>query len=216
MKLYNMNLSNFASRCRIAIHEKGAAVDIVPIPGGDLKSPEYLAVYPLGKTPALEMADGTVVGESEVIDEYLEEKFPQPTLLPGSAEDRARARGLSRFHDLYLEPPLRAMFPQIGAKERDEELIRARTAEVAGRLDELEKMLGDGPHAVGAGFSFADCALSPTIFFANLLLPTLGAPAFDDGRPKLAAWWRKVQERPSVAKVLGEQQEALAARRQSS
>jgi hypothetical protein len=43
----------------------------------------------------------------------------------------------------------------------------------------------------------------------NLMLPMLGAPAFTDGRPKLAAWWAKVQERPTVQKVLSEQQEAL-------
>jgi len=44
MKLYNANLSNFASKCRLAIYEKNAKVDIVPIPGGDLKSPEYLKI----------------------------------------------------------------------------------------------------------------------------------------------------------------------------
>src|SRR5437867_10391195 len=111
MKLYNMNLSNFASRCRILIYEKGAAVDIVAIPGGDLKSPEYLKIYPMGKTPSLEV-NGRMMGESEVINEYLEEKFPEKPLLPKDAEGRARSRGISRFHDLYLEPPLRALFPQ--------------------------------------------------------------------------------------------------------
>ena len=72
MKLYNMYLSNFASKCRIAINEKGAKIEIVPIPGGDLKSPEYLKIYPLGKTPSLD-ADGTMIGESEVINEFLED-----------------------------------------------------------------------------------------------------------------------------------------------
>ncbi len=208
MKLYNMNLSNFASKCRLAIYEKGAPVEIVPIPGGDLKSPAYLKIYPLGKTPALEV-NGQIIGESEVINEYLEEKFPEKPLLPKNPEERARARGISRLHDLYLEPPMRALFPQVTAKDKDQKLIAEKLAEIKTRLDQLEGMLSSGPYALGSAFTLADCALIPTIFFANLMLPMLGAPAFTEGHPKLTAWWAKVQERPSVQKVLGEQQEAL-------
>jgi glutathione S-transferase len=208
MKLYSMDLSNFASKCRAAIYEKGAAVEIVPIPGGDLKSPEYLKVYPLGKTPCLQV-DGQIIGESEIINEYLEEKFPQPPLLPKDPEGRARARGISRFHDLYLEPPLRALFPQVSAKEKDQKFISEKLTEIKTRLDQLEAMLSDGPYALGSAFTLADCALAPTAFFMNLMLPMLGAPPFTEGRPKITAWWAKVQERPSVKKVLAEQQEAL-------
>jgi glutathione S-transferase len=208
MKLYNMNLSNFASKCRLAIYEKGAPVDIVPIPGGDMKSPEYLKIYPLGKTPALQV-NGQIIGESEVINEYLEDKFPDKPLLPKDPEGRARARGFSRFHDLYLEPPLRALFPQVSAKDKDQKLISEKLGDIKTRLDQLEAMLSNGPYALGAAFTFADCALIPTMFFATLLLPMLGAPSPTEGRPKLAAWWAKVQERGTVQKVLAEQQAAL-------
>ena len=208
MKLYNANLSNFASKCRLVIYEKGAPVDIVPIPGGDLKSPDYLKIYPLGKTPALEV-NGQIIGESEIINEYLEEKFPATPLLPKEPEARARARGISRFHDLYLEPPLRALFPQVSAKEKDQKLIAEKLADITTRLEQLETLLSSGPYALGHAFTLADCALIPTCFFMNLMLPMTGAPAFTEGRPKLAAWWAKVQERPTVQKVLAEQQEAL-------
>lgn len=208
MKLYNMNLSNFASKCRIAIYEKDAPVDIVPIPGGDLKSPEYLKIYALGKTPSLEV-DGRIIGESEVINEYLEDKFPTQALLPKDPEGRAAARGLSRFHDLYLEPPLRALFPEIQAQQKNQELISAQLEEIKTRFDQLEELLFSGPYAIGSAFTLADCALAPTLFFANLLLPLFGAAPFTEGRPKLAAWWTEVRKRPSVEKVLAEQQEAL-------
>ena len=208
MKLYNANLSNFASKCRLAIYEKSAPVEIVPIPGGDLKSPEYLKIYPLGKTPSLDV-NGQMIGESEVINEYLEEKFPQQPLLPKDPEGRARSRSISRFHDLYLEPPLRALFPQLAAKEKDQKLIAEKLGDIKTRLDQVEAMLSAGPFALGTGFTLADCALIPTFFFLNLMLPMMGAPAFTEGRPKLAAWWAKVQERPTVQKVLAEQQEAL-------
>src|SRR5947208_9131741 len=94
MKLYNANLSNFASKCRLAIYEKNAKVDIVPIPGGDLQSPEYLKIYPMGKTPALEV-DGEIIGESAVINELLEERFPNPPPLPNEPKPAPQSRGIS-------------------------------------------------------------------------------------------------------------------------
>ncbi len=209
MKLYNLYLSNFASKCRIAIYEKGAKVEIAPIPGGDLKSAEYLKIYPLGMTPSLEV-DGVVIGESEIINEYLEERFPTPSLLPKDLEGRARSRWVSRFHDLHLEPPLRALFPQVSAPEKDTKLIGEKLAAIATRLDQLEAMIG-APYAVGGTFTLADCALVPTFFFLNVILPLFGAKGPLEGRPKIAAWWAKVGERDAVKKVLGEQQEALVA-----
>ena len=107
MKLYGMNLSNFATKSRIVVYEKGAQIETVAPPGG-MKSPEYLKINPLGKIPTLD-ADGTIIPESEVINEYLEEKFPNPPLLPKSPEARAKVRLLTRFHDLYFDPPLRAL-----------------------------------------------------------------------------------------------------------
>jgi glutathione S-transferase len=210
MKLYNMNLSNFATKCRIAIYDKGAKVDIVPIPGNDSKSPEYLKLNPLGKVPTLD-ADGQVIGESETINEYLEDKFPTPALLPKSPEGRARVRSFTRFHDLYLEPPLRALFAHMNPKTRDEKVVNDRLTELNTRLDQLEKMLADSGFATGADFTLADCALAPTTFFAVNMLGMFGAKPPLEGRPKLAAWWAHVQTRPSVKKALGEMGEALAA-----
>lgn len=210
MKLYNMNLSNFATKSRIAIYDKGLKIEIVPIPGDGLKSPEYLKINPLGKTPALD-ADGTIIAESEVINEYLEDKFPKPPLLPKSPEERARVRMFTRFHDLYLEPPLRALFGQLNPKTRDEKVANERLIEFNQRLDELESMLAQDGFAAGPEFTLADCALAPTMFFATNMLPGFSAKPPQEGRPKLAAWWSRVQTRPSVKKALTEMSEAMAA-----
>jgi glutathione S-transferase len=210
-KLYNANLSNFAAKCRIAIYEKNAPVDIVPIPGGDLKSPEYLALYPLGLTPGFDLG-GRVIGESEVILEYLEEKFPQPPLLPRDPESRAWVRFLDRFHDLHLEPPLRSLYPQLSLRERDQALIDEKLGVVYERLDLLEGWSADGPFLAGNEFTFADCAFAPTGFFLEGFLPGLGGRSWLEGHPKLSAWWSNVQQRPTVAKVLGEQRVALQER----
>lgn len=209
MKLYNMNLSNFATKCRIAIYEKGCDVEILPIPGNDSHSAEYRKIYPFGKVPAFE-ADGKVFGESEIINEYLEEKFPTPALLPRTPEARAQVRTFTRFHDLYLEPPLRALFGQLNPKTRDAKLVEEKVAEFNSRADQLEQMLSAGGYAAGGDLTLADCAIAPTIFFAVNLLPAFGAKPLD-ARPKLAAWWKKVGERPSVKKAMAEMAEALAA-----
>jgi glutathione S-transferase len=210
MKLYNMNLSNFASKSRIAIYDKGLNIEMAAIPGGSLKSPEYLKVNPLAKTPALD-ADGTIIAESEIINEYLEDKFPNPPLLPKTAEERAHVRAFTRFHDLYLEPPLRALFSQLNPKNRDEKIVNERLTEFNQRLDQLEAMLAPSGFAAGAEFTLADCALAPTMFFATNMLPGFGAKPALEGRPKLEAWWKHVQTRPSVQKALAEMDEALAA-----
>ncbi len=203
MKLYNENGSHFASKCRIVIYEKAAPVEIAPIPGGDLKSPEYLRVYPMGKTPALQV-NGLVIGESEIINAYLEETFPAPALLPSDPERRARAREFGRFVDLYLEPPFHALFPQAVAPEKDRQLIATMLAEATVRLGQLEGMLSSGPYALGATFTLADCSLAPLMLYVQLTLQLLGAPQFTAGRPKLAAWWTAVQQRPSVQRVHSE------------
>jgi glutathione S-transferase len=211
MKLYNNNLSNFATKSRIAIYDKGLNIEIAPVPGGGLKSPEYLKLNPMGKIPCLD-ADGLIIPESEVINEYLEEKFPKPPLLPQDPEGRARVRLFSRFHDLYLEPPLRALFPHMNPKNRDEKVVNEKLTDVQSRLDQLESMLAPiGNFAAGADFTLADCALAPTIFFATNMLPAFGAKPPLEARPKLAAWWTKVQTRPSVKKALEEMAEAMKA-----
>ena len=209
MKLYQSNLSNFATKVRIAIYDKGLKVDFADPPGG-LHSPEYQKINPLDKIPCLD-ADGVVIPESEVINEYLEDKFPDKPLLPKSPEARARVRLFTRFHDLYLEPPIRALFGQMNPKTRDDKVVNEKLTEVNKRLDELEKMLGESGFAAGADFTLADCALAPTMFFCNALLPNFGAKPPMEGHPKLAAWWNHVQTRPSAKKGLGEMQEALAA-----
>jgi glutathione S-transferase len=210
MKLYGMNLSNFVTKSRIVVYEKGAGVELIGPPGGT-KSPEYLKINPLGKVPTLD-ADGTIIPESEIINEYLEEKFPNPPLLPRSPEAKAKVRLFTRFHDLYLDPPLRALLGQLNPKSRDEKVVNDKLTELQTRLDQLEAMLAEpGNFATGPDFTLGDCALAPTTFFVTNLLPGFGAKTPLEHRPRLSAWWTKVQERPSVKKALGEMAEALKA-----
>ncbi len=203
MKLYSLPLSHFASRCRIAIREKGLDVEIVAPPGQEPFPDEYRRVNPLGKVPALDIG-GRVIIESEVINEYLDERFPTPPLMPADPERRAQVRTLSRFHDLYFEPALHPLFFQLDPKTRDAAAVAPGLAATRERLDQLETLLA-APWAAGETFTLADCTLAPTMLFATLVLPILGAPSPTDDRPRLAQWWQRVQDRPSVKAVHAEQ-----------
>jgi glutathione S-transferase len=209
MKLYGIDLSNFASKCRIVVYEKELSVEKINPPGGT-GSAEYRAVNPLGKIPALQLDDGQVLAESEVINEYLEDKFPEKPMLPKDAEGRAKVRSFSRFHDLYMDPPMRALLPQVFGKQLEAGFIQERLADINTRLDQLESKIGS-PWAAGSAFTMADAALTPTIFIMTNILPMFGAESPLERRPKLTAWWAQVQERPSTKKTIGEQQAAMAA-----
>jgi glutathione S-transferase len=207
MKLYTVPLSNYGNKSVIVIYEKGLNIELVP-PPGELKSAEYLAINPLGKVPALQV-DGLVIPESETINEYLEDKFPTPPLLPRDPEGRARVRSLSRLHDLYIDPPLRALFFQVDPKTRNAEVVKQSLADLAARLDYLEARIGT-PWAAGEEFSLADCALAPTVWYVEKITPLFGAPDPLASRPKLKAWFTRVRERPSVKRALEAQGQALA------
>lgn len=210
MKLYNANLSPYASRTRLAVYATGLAVEIVP-PPGPLNSDAYKAINPLGKVPSLALDDGTVLPESDVIVQYLDEKSGGK-LTPATAEDRARARLISRIADLYVAPGLGIIFRQFSASPRDPAKIAEGVAEVKKGVVFLEHYVAPGPYAVGGRMSTADCMVAPTLFFVASILPLTGEKEPFAAAPKVAAYWAAVAKDPAVAKVLAEMGEALAAR----
>src|SRR5437899_12391376 len=73
----------------------------------------YGARSPTGKYPCLEIEDGTFLGESKVILNYLEDAYPDVPLLPANPLERARVRELMEVIDLYLELPARRLYPEV-------------------------------------------------------------------------------------------------------
>ncbi len=208
MKLYNADISPYASRVRIAIYAKNLPVEMVAPPGGT-GSAEYKQLNPTGKVPALAI-DGHVIAESEVINEYLEDRFPTPSLRPSDPLARARMRTLSRFADLYLAQSIRPLVAQMNPATRDAKLVEEKLAELDTRLDQLEAIIVAGPFAAGPELTLADCALCPVFFFLTRLIPALGGKNPLDGRPRLARVGEAAAKHPAVARVLAEQGEAMA------
>ncbi|KAI8466136.1 MAG: hypothetical protein J3K34DRAFT_524807 [Monoraphidium minutum] len=166
---------------KVALIAKGLVWESLPAKpcggaaaGGDEASAAAAAGFraraPLGKIPALMVMGGgggggggaageagseagaAVLYESEVILEWLEDAFPHPPLLPADPLARAQARLVSRFHDLYLEPALRRLYPLVGPSP-DAGAAAAAAGDFCARLRQLEAILAAGPGGGGGGSS---------------------------------------------------------------
>lgn len=210
MKLYGRRLSPYVERVCLQIAYKGIEDQVVltPIPGEDLKSPEYLAISPLGKMPLLEDGDFHLP-ESAVIAEYIEEKFPQKPTLPGDPVGRARVRLVVCALGLYVLAPLFYLLGQLRVPERDEDLIAEKLAETLKGLDLLEGLIDGSGHMIGDQWTQADFAAIPAFFIMTRYLAGFGAEPFD-GRPKLAAWFAAVGESALFKDSEAGQEAALA------
>ena len=210
MKLYSANLSPYASRARLAIYAKGLTVEIAYPPGGGLKSPEYLAITPLGKAPCLETDSGEAIPESYVILEYLEELHPEPSLLKGSPEQRARIRLIARIADLYVMGAAHALFAQLNPATRDPATLEGQLDKLAQGLAWVECYLAEDGYAAGADFSLADCMLAPALIWVPIMAQGLGRPGLATANPKLTAYTERVKAHPAVARVWAEMEKAIA------
>ncbi|GFR46432.1 hypothetical protein Agub_g8006 [Astrephomene gubernaculifera] len=203
MVLYDVPLSNNGARNRYIIRKKGLEneIDIVsPQTIGGLKSPEYLALNPQGKMPLLVLEDGTAIPESEVISQYLLDRFADrgPSLRAATPEARARAALATRLHDLYICSVQAAMYRRM---ERPEERA-AQIGQIAFQLGVLEGVV-QGPYIAGADPTSADAALFPTFVFLTFMLPRyFGWRDVFAGKPRLAAWWRTMQADPAAAQIM--------------
>ena len=202
--LYDLDHSPFAARVRIVVAAKQLAVRCMPPPGG-VRSEAYRAVHRLNLVPALLLPDGDVIGESEIIVEYLEDRFPDPALLPANPRQRARARYLSRIADLYLAPALRELFE---ATKRPGAAAGPEAASVAAYLAALDAGLGAGRLAAGDTLSTADCALAPLLFFTERCLAFLP----NGLGPRLSNYWERAKQETYIEPVLTGMAEAQSRR----
>ena len=207
--LYSVSFSPFAARCRIAIYAKQLDVRII-MPHADVGSVAFRQVNPTGKVPFL-LSGSFRLTESEVICEYLEDRFPQPSLRPRTAEQIAQTRLLSRLADLYVVEPMFPIYPQLGTRPRDEPLVQGQLEKIRTGLGFLEQYLGGGRYAVADRLTLADCSLVPTFFYLDYIWKVLGRGNAWSAFPKLGSYWDNVQQDSSVARVLLEITEGLGA-----
>jgi glutathione S-transferase len=129
-----------------------------------------------------------------------------------------QARLISRFHDLYLEPALRKLYPHVAPATRDAAAVAAAAQELTARLAQLQHILQSQPcssgsssscYAVGDSLTLADCGYPALLLYAEMLFPVLGLGQLDyAGQPRIAQWREVLWRDPSVAAVLQELQPA--------
>ncbi len=172
MKLYTYFRSSAAFRVRIALNLKGLAYQplFVHLAKGEHRQPQYAAVNPQALLPTLVLDDGARLTQSLAIIEYLEEKHPQPALLPKDALGRARVRSLanlvaSEIHPLNNLRTLQHLRRALG--QTDDQVNAWYRHWVADGLAKLEADLRDERFCHGDSPTLADCCLVPQIFNAQ-------------------------------------------------
>jgi glutathione S-transferase len=182
--LYDADRCPYCARTRIALAEKGIEYETVEVDLDDRPSWIY-EKNPLGRVPVLE-DDTFVLPESAVINEYLDERYPEPAMWPADAAERALGRLLVFRFDQLSKPYYAVRRDEGGGRERlDAELAK------------LNAILDAQPYLSGRDFGLADIAYIPWIVRArdrmSVELGSFGA---------LAEWLDRLSERPAIAAEL--------------
>ena len=199
IKLYDFKSSPNCQRVKVVLAEKNLPYEIVPVDltKKEQKNPDYLKMNPYGKVPVL-TDDATVLYESLVINEYLEEKYPNPPLMPKDPAKKAKGRimvdyGMAHFDSAYQKLRMELMKE---AKEQSQPVIDGAKSDLKKLLQRFEDELGEQQYLLG-DFSLVDADLIPR--FTRLegfgVLP-------DPSLPRLEKYLERMKARPSVKALL--------------
>jgi glutathione S-transferase len=199
IKLYDFKSSPNCQRVKVVLAEKKLPYEIVPIDltKKEQKTPEYLKMNPYGKVPVL-TDDSTVLYESLVINEYLEEKYPSPALMPKDPAKKAKARILVDYGMAHFDSPYQKLRMELMKEKKDQSqpTIDQAKSELKKLLQRFEDELGDQEYLMG-DFSLVDADLIPR--FTRLegfgVLP-------DASLPRLGKYLERMKARPSVKALL--------------
>jgi len=174
MELYTYYRSTASYRVRIALALKGLDFTAVPVnlvapAGGAHRQPEYLAINPQGRVPALRTDDGELLIQSSAIVEYLEECYPQVPLLSRDLAARAHARAVASIIACDIHPlhnsSTQNLLRQWG---HDETQVLAWIGHwISQGLDAVEQLIGDHGFCFGEQPGLADAFLIPQLYAAE-------------------------------------------------
>ncbi|USG60473.1 glutathione S-transferase family protein [Sneathiella marina] len=201
LKLYNYHRSAYGRIVVIILTEKALNCEYEEIDpfAGNLSS-QYLKLHPFKRVPVLKHND-LVLYETRAITEYLEEQFPNPTLMPTDIVGRARVRQIVAMIDNYGYLPLvwqvyvESIEKQSTEEGPDSEILQEGLLNSARFLGAIEELASGGKFLVGNAYSLADAHLIPMI---DCFTVTKQGRAMLPDYPKLSQWWSSIRKRDST------------------
>jgi len=200
LKLYDSPECPFCQKTRIVLAEKDLSYETVPVDlqAGEQKRPDFLKLNPFGKVPVL-IDDEVIVYDSTIINEYLEDEYPHPQLMPADSAARARVRTFEDYADNAFIPLTGTIMRELRKPEaeRDEAKIVQSREQIARQLAVLDGSLAGRNWLVG-NFSLADVAFAPRV----VILTALGVTLDPEWR-NVASWIQRLNQRASIHDLAG-------------
>jgi len=201
MKLYAHPFSSYCQKVLVALYENDTPFEFRMLaPGDERAAAEHEALWPLKRMPVL-VDEGRTVVEASIIIEHLGLHHPGPVrLIPEDPDTALEVRMMDRFFDNYVMTPMQKIVSDSirAAENRD----RQGVAEAREMLDTAYRWLDDAMTgrecAAGDGFSLADCAAAPALFYADWAHPI--GKAFSN----VHSYRRRLLARPSFARAVDE------------
>jgi glutathione S-transferase len=198
LELFSARVCPYAHRTRLILREKDVAFEYTEV---DLqnKPSRFLAVSPYGKVPAL-VHDGATVYESAIINEYLDETFQEPRLMPETPVARAKVRIWIDYCDDYFIADHYALLKNQDAARHPTLLHKAERNFRFIEQEGLAKLSGNGPYWLGSELSLLDFAWYP--FFERLPAWThYRGLKIPDDCPRLQNWVETMAPRQSIREI---------------
>ena len=199
--LYAHPFSSYCQKALIALYENDIAFEWRLLTFDDEQvGAEFAALWPLRKMPVLVERDRTVV-ETTIIIEYLGIHHPGPVrLIPESAEAALDVRLMDRIFDNYVMTPMQRIVGDFirSPDERDPRGVKDARQLLENAYGWLDNRMAGREWATAAGFTLADCAAAPALFYADWVHPI--ATTFDS----LRSYRQRLLARPSFARAVDE------------
>jgi glutathione S-transferase len=208
--LCGFGVSNYYNKLKLAMLEKGVPFQerlVYP-----WQREEYLSSSPLGKIPFVVTESGPL-SESQVIFEYLEERYPQHPLYPVNGFARAKSRELIQHLELNAEWVARRLYKQsfFGGSVSEETKSEAYERLTLG-LQAIAQLATPRPYFCGARFGAADCvAYVHFVMIRHTSMQIWGEDLLARWIPQVNAYMDLIESRPHVATLMHDRAAALAA-----
>jgi len=210
MKLMTGDLSPYSAKLRMQIYAMGITDIKFELPV-EFMTGKFKEISPIGRIPALEV-DGTIIPESEIIAEYLDEIYPDKSMVGDTPLERAEIRTISRIADIYLMNNIFMSLSQLMTKTPNQGILDLLLGQVNRGIGALEQHIGTGDYAVGDKLTRADCTLVPALWMCQGTVPRLGGENPIPAAEKVAAYWEKIQKNEFAAKIIEEMKRGMKAR----